>query len=111
MRGGEKDYMWGLQYSGTTTDRARREDDLLGCGAGEGSWAGTRKMAQVLLSFFYFPFIFLFLFHLNSYFEFKSKLRFKTLICTNNYPTVSMFIYLLSLSRKIMLLNMKCTHT
>jgi hypothetical protein len=62
-------------------------------------------------SFFHFPFIFSFLFHLNSYFEFNSKLRFKTLICTNKYPTLSEFIYLLSLSRKIMLLNMKCTYT
>jgi hypothetical protein len=41
-----------------TTDRARREDDLLGYGRGEGSWAGMRKMAQVLVSFFLFSFFF-----------------------------------------------------
>jgi hypothetical protein len=43
VRGEERDDMWGPQHSGTTTDRARRENSLLGCGGGECNWVGARK--------------------------------------------------------------------
>jgi hypothetical protein len=59
-------------------------------GVGEVGWSG--KMAQgpkrwFPLFFSIFLFIFSFLFYINSYFEFKSKLRFKSLICTSKDST------------------------
>jgi hypothetical protein len=74
-----------------------------GCARGWEKWAemwGCGPSRGFSSFSFIFPFIFCFLFYINSYFEFKSKLRFKSLICTNKDSTWCKFIHSLSLSRK-----------
>jgi hypothetical protein len=73
----------------TAVTPGARARPLAGHTPESGNGPRQEEWAQTLVSFilFVFPFIFSFLFYINSYFEFKSKLRFKSLICTNKDST------------------------